>query len=224
MNDRLSLNARLSGTIENNEYINYGDGISSTNVIYQALQRNPGDPVYNEDGGFFETDRAFNYNNPVAIIEQIQNEREAKRFLGNFQAGLDVTDKINVGVNLAYIRDDAENFYFEPSFAFSNRTQGLGRRSYENKQTQLIETTIRYVDTYSEKHSLSLIGGHSYQKDLADGFSVEGTNAQSHFLAERSMILTSDFFSLPRCAEMVHPNLETTMNGELSPLPLLLGT
>lgn len=81
LQDKLTVQARLSGTVENNNYVNYGGGISPTNIIYQAFRRSPTDPVYNADGSYFETDRSFQYFNPVAIIKETQNEREAKRIL-----------------------------------------------------------------------------------------------------------------------------------------------
>ncbi|NNC82263.1 MAG: SusC/RagA family TonB-linked outer membrane protein [Flavobacteriales bacterium] len=187
LNDRLTMQARISGTIESNDYVNYGNGTAPNNVLYQAYRRSPTDPVYNDDGSFFETDRSFQYFNPVAISEDIQNLREAKRFLGNFRTSLEIIDGLTASVNLAYIRDDDESFYFEPSFTASNTTEGLGRRSYNNKSSQLIETTINYVKTFNDKHNFNFIGGHSYQKDNFDGFSAEGKDAQSDFLTSNNL-------------------------------------
>ncbi|MCZ2339809.1 MAG: TonB-dependent receptor, partial [Chitinophagales bacterium] len=180
--DFLTINTRLSGTIERNNYVNYGGGSSPTNVIYQALRRSPTDPVYNEDGTYYETDRSFQYYNPLAIIEQIENNRDAKRLLGNI--GLDANFHKNLKgfLNLAYIRNDEESLYFEPKGAASNLTDGYGRRAYNNYSNKLIEGTLTYTNTFAEKHNFSLMGGYSWQKDFFDGFSVSGRNATSDYI------------------------------------------
>lgn len=187
LNDRLTLQARISGTIEDNDYVNYGNGTSPNNVLYQAYRRSPTDPVYNDDGSFFETDRSFQYFSPSAIISDIQNLREAKRYLGNLRADLALTDALTASVNVAYTRDDEEKFYFEPTFTASNSTEGLGRREYKNESSQLIETTLNYRRKFKEVHSLDLIGGHSYQKNGFDGFQAEGKDAQSDFLTSNNL-------------------------------------
>lgn len=194
LNDRLTLSGRLSATIEHNDYVNYGGGINPNNVIYQAYRRNPTDPVLDENGEFFETDKSFQYFNPVAIIDQFQNERDAKRLLGNFRADLDIIPGLIGSINLAYLRDDSESFYFEPSFAAANATEGLGRRSYENREQQLIESTLNYSRTLQEVHSINLIGGHSYQIDNFDGFSAEGKEAKSDYVTSHNLeaLLTLD--------------------------------
>lgn len=182
LQDKLTVQARLSGTVENNNYVNYGGGISPTNIIYQAFRRSPTDPVYNADGSYFETDRSFQYFNPVAIIKETQNEREAKRIFGNFRADLEIFKGLSAAVNLAYIRDDDESFYYEPSYAASNFTKGFGKRAYNNYQSKIIETTLNYSTNFSQKHQLQLLGGHSYQKDGYDGFTAQGKEALSDYL------------------------------------------
>ncbi len=192
LNDKLTLNARLSTTIEKNDYITYGDGDNPNNVIYQAMRRSPLDPVYTESGDYFETDRNFQYNNPVAIIEQFQNQRDAKRLLGNFGIDYQIIDGLNASVNMAYIRDDEESFYFEPSFAAANNTQGLGRREYKNRESLLIEEKLNYIKTFKEKHNINVMAGHSYQVDNYDGFKAEGKNAQSNFVQSNNLQVLLD--------------------------------
>ncbi len=187
LKDRLTLQARISGTIEKNDYVNYGNGFSNNNVLYQTMRRAPTDPVRNPDGSFYESDRAFGYMNPVAIIEDIQNKRDAKRLLGNFRGELKIIEGLTAAVNLAYTRNDGESFYFEPSYTASNTTEGFGRRSYSNGETQLIETTINYRKTLKEKHSLNLLGGHSYQKEDYDGFAAQGKDAQSDLVTSNNL-------------------------------------
>ncbi len=181
INDRLTLSASLAGTFENNDYIDYSaDGPNA--VLYQAFQRNPTDPVYTEDGDFYETQRDFNYYNPVALIEQIQNTRDAKRFLGNLKADFEITNGLVAGVNLGYQRDDSESFYFEPSFVRGGTTAGYGNREYGNNASKIIETTLNYDKVLDGGHSINAVVGYSFQEDRRDGLGAQGREPLSDYV------------------------------------------
>jgi TonB-linked SusC/RagA family outer membrane protein len=186
LNDKLNISAGLSGTIEANEYIKYG-GWGTQDILYQAFRRNPTDPVYDENGDYYETSRAFNYFNPIATIDDIQNERDAKRFLGNLKADYNILQGLYFGVNLAYTRNDHESFYFEPSFTPTTTTSGAGSRSYGNYESKILETTLKYNTIFREKHNLNLVGGYSYQKDVSTGFSAYGTDVQSDYVLSNNL-------------------------------------
>jgi TonB-dependent starch-binding outer membrane protein SusC len=198
LNNVLTLNTVLSGTIEHNDYINYGGGSSPTNVIYQALRRSPTDKVRNDNNTFYETDRSFQYFNPLAIIEDIQNERDAKKLLGNMNIGINFHKNIKGWINMAYTRDDDESFYFEPSSTASNQTKGYGRRSYNNKSSRIFESTLTYANSWTKNQNFSLLGGYSYQIDNYDGFSAQGNNAASDYIKSYNLatLLTLDGSSI----------------------------
>lgn len=180
--DILTINTRLAGTIEHNDYVNYGGGSSPTNVIYQALRRAPTDPVYNLDGTFYETDKSFQYYNPLAIINDIENFRDAKRLLGNISFDVNFHKHLKGYLNLAYTRDDDLNLYYEPSFTASNLTNGLGRRSYNDKLNKLLESTLTYQRVFKENHNFSLMGGYSWQIFQYNGFTSAGRNSTSDYI------------------------------------------
>ena len=180
LNNRLVIQSNLSGTFEKNDYIDYGSN-GSNDVFYQTFQRNPTDPIYNEDGSFYEIQRDFNYYNPVALVEQIQNERDAKRFFGNLKADLELFDGFILGVNYGYIRNDDESFYFEPSFFRGGTSTGYGRRSYSNTSSSVLETTASYTNSF-DQHNLNIIAGYSYQEDFNDGLWAQGSEPLSDYV------------------------------------------
>ncbi|MDA3944372.1 MAG: SusC/RagA family TonB-linked outer membrane protein [Bacteroidetes bacterium] len=171
--DRLTISAGLSGTFEENDYISY-ESNGPNDVLYQAFQRNPTDPLLGADGEYYETQRQFNYWNPVALVNQIQNDRSAKRFFGFFKADLDIYRGISAGINLGYTRDDYESFYFEPSTIRLGTTSGYGRRAYGNYESKVLETTLRYLKDFG-KHNLNLVAGYSFQEDFSTGLSAQGS-------------------------------------------------
>lgn len=172
LNDRLTLSSGLSATFENNHYISYG-GWGRNEIFFQAFQRNPTDPVRDSTGKFYEIERVFQYYNPVNLVEQIHNERDAKRYFGYLKADLEILPGFFAGANIGYTRNDDESFYFEPTTLYLNTHQGYGRRGYNNFSSKVLETTLRYNNDFG-KHSLQSVFGYSFQEDVYDGFAAQG--------------------------------------------------
>ena len=172
LDGRLNFSSGLSATFERNNYISY-DGWGSNEVIYQAFQRNPTDPVRDDEGNFHEIERVFQYYNPVFLVEQIHNERDAKRYFGFLNANLEIFDGFHAGANIAYTRNDDEGFYFEPTTLQLGNHEGYGSRSYNNFESRLLETTLRYFNQFG-RHNIESVGGYSFQEDFFTGFNAEG--------------------------------------------------
>jgi iron complex outermembrane receptor protein len=183
--NKLTLSVGLSGSIEHNQYQSYR-GNGGTDILYQTFQRNPTLPVYDEDGSYYEIDE-FNYNNPVAIANDIQNERDAKHFLANFKADFEVIGGLLVGVNTAYTRDDSESFYFQPSYTKSTTTNGYARRGYNNFESKLLESTIKYNRVLNNIHSLNMLVGYSFQEDVVTGFAAQGRGPLSDYVLSHNL-------------------------------------
>ena len=176
LNNRLTISSGLAGTFERNDYINYGSW-GADQVLFQTFQRNPTDPVKTDDspyfGGYYEIERVFQYYNPLALIEQIHNERDAKRYFGYLKADLEIFRGFEAGINLAYTRNDDEGSYFMPTTMYLNSYDGYGRKSYNNFESKILETTLRYNKT-SGKHNIQSVAGYSFQEDYFTGFQAQG--------------------------------------------------
>ena len=172
LDGRLSISSGLSATFERNNYISYG-GWGSNEILYQAFQRNPTDPVTDGEGNFYEIERVFQYYNPVNLVEQINNERDAKRYFGFLNASLEIIDGLRAGVNLGYTRNDDEGFYFEPNTMYLGNHDGYGSRNYNNFESRLLESTLTYSSQFG-RHNIESVGGYSYQEDFFTGFRAEG--------------------------------------------------
>lgn len=190
-NKRVTLSANLSASFEENDYEDYG-GNGPNDILYQAFQRSPLQPVYNSDGSYYEnTSYGFQYYNPLSIINNIQNKRSAKKVLANGTATVSIVDGLQAIASGAYSRDDAEFFYFVPSNAPSSFTKGTGRRYYQNNDNKLLELTINYKKTF-EKHNLDVVAGYSWQKNAYDDFSAQGWNAQSRYTESNNLSSFAD--------------------------------
>jgi len=191
LNDKLVVDGNLSATFEENQYQDFG-GNGPTDVMYQAFQRSPLQPVTNADGTYYEnTPYGFQYFNPVAIINNIQNQRSAKRIRTNGSAQYEILPGLKAKLNGAYTRDDSESFYFVPASSPTSATKGKGERKYENHTTKLVEAFINYDKTFGV-HTIAALGGYSWQGQTNDGFNAFGTNSQSTYVESNYLAALAD--------------------------------
>jgi len=180
----------LSGTFENNDYVNTsGNGAES--VMFQAFSRNPTYPVYNADGSFFEVDD-FENSNPIALIEQIQNTREAKRFLADGKISYELVKGLEAGINISYRKDDDQTWFFRPSYQITSSDGGYARRAYSNNETKLMESTLKYNSTIRNKHTIGLLAGYSWQQDKRNSFAAQGRGLLSDFVKADNLRFAND--------------------------------
>ncbi|MDN3671598.1 SusC/RagA family TonB-linked outer membrane protein [Flavobacterium branchiarum] len=194
-NDKLVVDFGLSGTIENNDFVNYGDD-GKSQVLFQAYQRRPTDPVYNPNGSLLEVGGVNSYFNPMHSVNNIQNQRDAKFINGNLGLDLEIAKGLNAKVILSYIREDWEKTYFEPYYRYvfvegelpSSIYDGYGNREYNNKEQSMIEATLTYKKSFAGVHNLTLLGGYSYRSTGNDGFKAEGNNPISNIIGSDNLL------------------------------------
>lgn len=180
--EKLTLSGSIQGTFEQNDYENY-DGFDPDDIIFQAIQHNPTDPVMDSDGNYYKPLRVFNYENPSAIINEVKNVRDAKRFLGNFKADYEIIEGLIGSVNLGYIRNDHENSVFRPKGVYTSADNGYGQKNYENNEQKLIEITGTYTKTLNDVHNFTGLVGYSWQESNTNKFKAEAWNPQSDFVS-----------------------------------------
>lgn len=181
INDRLTLSGSMSATFEQNDYVSYS-GHGKQDVIIQALQRNPTDPVRNEDGSFFHYNRGHDYENPLAVIDAISDTRDAQRFRGNFKADFEFFDGFVGTVNLGYTRNNNENSFFRPNELYVASERGYAQKRYNNHEEKMIEGYFNYTTTINSDHNIQLLGGYSWHEAVYNGFESGGANPTSDYV------------------------------------------
>lgn len=190
-NDRLTITGNMMGAIEKNDRENYS-GWGKDDIIYQAISRNPTDPVYTETGGYYQSSRVYNYENPIAVIDQVTNTRDAKRFLGGLRFDLEVIKGLVGSVNLGYTRDDITTNYFRPANLYQSADNGFGKKQYDNDVKKLIEITGNYTKSFRNTHNLNAMLGYSWQGDVYSGFYSQGRDAQSPYAGPENLATLND--------------------------------
>jgi len=170
-NDKLRLSFSVSNSVINNHYIDYA-------IFYQAVRFLPTVNVYKPDGTYKENLSRYDYYNPLALINQIVDERKQNILLANGRASLDLLPGLTYDVSLSYQKDNTTSGIFqERNSAFGMGNNGYARRTAYANTTKILETYFNYSKTFGDVHDLKLLAGYSYQQDdIDDGFQAQSMN------------------------------------------------
>ena len=176
-NNKLRINFNLLNT--DNKYNSLGNGNSfNTTIFRQVLGRNPTAPIKNPDGTWNEQIAVAGYENPLALINESygQNQSQATRLSGS------ITWLPIEGMQLKalFSRNKFNSVYGYGETKNSISTVRDGLQGYAMKRTgentdQLMELTAQY-NKFVNDHSFSVLGGYSYQDNLAEGSSLSNSN------------------------------------------------
>jgi len=191
LNDHLTITGNIMAAFEKNNYQSYS-GFGQDDIIYQALSRNPTDPVYNADGSYYKSSRVFNYENPISIIDQETNNRDAKKFLGGLKFDLEIIKGLIGSVNLGYNSENETKNYFRPANLYQSANLGSGHKEYNDDVKKLIEITGNYTKSFKNAHNINFLLGYSWQNDLYSGFFAQGNDAQSPFAGPNNLATLND--------------------------------
>lgn len=176
LNNSLSVDVNLKGTINNNVFADGG-------VVGASAFFDPTKPPYSPDGsfnGFFnygnEATGSFNTLapvNPLSMLYDVDNHSRVKRSIGNIQLDykMPFLPELRANLNLAYdiaTNDEKQNSSRPGSFqAFRDAEfKSVGRYDIrENlRRNQLLDFYLNYNKYFEQiKSNVDVMGGYSYQ-------------------------------------------------------------
>ncbi|WP_423130533.1 TonB-dependent receptor [Gaoshiqia sp. Z1-71] len=166
VNMNLSRRERLSVPVDN--------GYRGTSVLSAAASAPPTLPVYDQNGIPTQIEKAYSFGsadmrNPM-IFAGMQTRALANNVVGNGTFDVKLTNELSfktlLGIEYAYSIND----YFEPLIFENDR--GSGSQSTYYRSSFLNENLLTYVKNFGEKHSLTAVGGYTYQTSLDRNFGV----------------------------------------------------
>lgn len=153
---------------------NYTTTSNQSYTYRQALIRNPTEPIYDEEGNWFERPGNFDYENPLARI--YESDGEERSIFSRYNANITYEPikglKFNALGSLG--RYYQTRGYAETKNHISNVKNGLnGYVSNGTRETQekLLELTAQY-STAINKHSLTFLTGYSNQESYYRDYSM----------------------------------------------------
>jgi TonB-dependent starch-binding outer membrane protein SusC len=204
---KLNLSVKASHTVSD-----FGDA----GAVGNAISFDPTQPVRVDDdeyGGYFSwlSKGVTNGNsNPVAMLEQTDNQGTAKRLIGNAQVDyrLPFFKDIRANLNLGYDKSESDGFNRAPlnSGFIHNAGTLVGRdNSYSGEvSSELLDFYLNYLKEFGGKHRVDVTAGYGWQH-----FAREGVNTTRNAVTETVIPYKNENFLLS-----FFGRLNYTLNGK----------
>lgn len=176
--NHLKINLNGKGTYQSNVYANQG-------AIGAAVFYDPTKPIKDENGEYTawkNEDGSYNTmatQNPVALLNQMENKGHATRFIGNAQFDYkihgfeDLRLNLNLGLDWAKGSGHTEvEQNSEMSFHDGNQNGSGSHSDYDYlRRDQTLEFYANYNHKFGTSHNLDAMAGYSWQHFYNDSFS-----------------------------------------------------
>lgn len=156
---------------------------AATQVYRQAIMRNPTEPIYNEDGSYYENMAINYYMNPVALLKEHTGEykTESTRLTGNATVEPIKGWQTNLMLSTDRYNNHDEGYYTSKYYdQVINGHTGYAYHSYASGRTDNLEVTTNYK-LQNMGHRFEALLGYSYQESTYEGFNANNTDFLSDF-------------------------------------------
>lgn len=181
-NDMLKVDFNMIKGWHKNSATNASNG-GDSNIYRQAIMRNPTEPIWNEDGAYYENFQVNYYYNPVGMIKERIGKytNEWTRMTGNVTLELFKGWQTNLMLATGTSNAHDRGYYTSKYYAqkMDNHT-GYAYHSFGESRTDNLEVTSKYSHTW-DKHRFDGLLGYSYQYNVNEGFNANNYDFQNDF-------------------------------------------
>ena len=145
----------------------------------QAIIRNPSEPIYNEDGSYYENLNLLYYYNPVSIQDNYEGQYRGRTYqvTGNvtlepiegWQTNLMLSMKETSGLSQSFTYPEHYSLILQDDY------NGSASKSEGSSISYNAELTTRYKFN-KDGHRLEALAGYSYLYNMNDGFNAGNGN------------------------------------------------
>ncbi len=169
-NNKLTFQSNLSTNFDNMDKLG-NEGWEA------ALRANPTNPLYNEDGTFYEDYSSD--ENKLARLSQQKNKRNENTTGLDAKITIEPIDGLNISVMGSMTRNTYDdNIYYDKDSRTSESSYnsgGYAKKAHYVNNKGAIEPTIEYSKLLFNKHKFSVLGGYSWQTEVWDSFSANNS-------------------------------------------------
>lgn len=140
----------------------------------QAIIRNPSEPVYNEDGSYYENFNKLQYYNPVELQNEVDGNTRSRftQLVGNVTLEPIKGWQTNLMISWGEGVGSSESYTTSKHYSLvRNGWNGYASKSEDNSLSKNLELTSNYKHTW-DKHRFDAIVGYSYLYNEYDGFNA----------------------------------------------------
>jgi len=168
-------------------------------VLTQMIRYLPVSPIKNADGTYFENFATVNSYNPVAMMEQSQDNTKTNNLIGSFNTNVKLPWGLTYDLNISYqnsnmLHGEYYDSYFSRYSALANfGTNGLALRSSYQNTAKVLETFFTWNKRFGE-HNINAVLGYSWQQNvIGEGFQTTSTNFPSDNLGYNNLALSNPY-------------------------------
>ncbi|MEJ5147983.1 SusC/RagA family TonB-linked outer membrane protein [Sphingobacterium sp. MYb388] len=162
--DRLKLALNVTNSMNKSNHVDYG-------IFNGAARYLPTSPVRSDDvayapyNGYFQVPGRTNYFNPVAMLNQRDEERNNNTLLASLKADLTIFKGLTWTNVISYQQNQFDKKYYMHRTDFDSKALGRGfaERSNLKNIDKIFESYVNYNVT-KNLHSFDAMAGYSYQK------------------------------------------------------------
>ena len=177
-NDMLKAHLNIVKRVHKNSPISLNGG-GDSNIYLQAIMRNPTEPIFAEDGTYYENFGVNYYYNPVGMIKNLEGEYKSESTRMSADLTVEPIKGWQTKVLYSTNRSNDNNQVYYNSEYFSQKSQyftGSGSQTHSNSQSDLLEVTSNYRNTWDLKHRFDALIGYSYQQNKYSNFGASNYN------------------------------------------------
>src|SRR5690349_14468551 len=169
IDDKLNIQYNLSFSNTNSELSNGG-------IVARASTFLPTLPIRDQNGDYYEVGGSFDLFNPVAMLENYQNDDVKKVFIGGVNLKYEIINGLTLGANGAFRNENTINSQaYNAAVKAYTGNQGNTSKNLYQTNNKLLELTANYQKEFTNG-KFSLLGGYSYQNNIDDGFGANNNN------------------------------------------------
>ena len=145
-------------------------------VFSQVYKMIPTEPVVLSNGKYFEYSNP-GIRNPVALVEQIDDQTETLRLFLNTTAEYDIASALTAKINVGLDRTNATRSIYQPrSLPYAASFGGRADNRSNQNQNVLFESTLNYRKNIGAAQKLEAWGGYTFQEfeDQSFGATAQG--------------------------------------------------
>lgn len=187
---RLRMGLSLVNSMINSDHVDYGifNGAARYLPVSPIMSDNP---LYDPYGGYFQVPGRTNYNNPVSMLNNRDEERKTNLTLGMAKVGLDILPGLVLNMTGSFQREHYDRNYYMSREDFGAQALGMGYAERESLMhtEKIFESILNYSKTINENHELNLLAGYSYQNTLRnDGLKARNNTFSSDDLGSNNLL------------------------------------
>jgi iron complex outermembrane receptor protein len=212
LNDKIKFGLNVSNSNSNANYVPLQNV-----VLLQAAKHLPVSPVMNADGTYFENLTTPGYFNPLALIDNANDDTKYNTLIGNFTTEVKLPFDLTYNASVSYQKTSSlhgeyygsyygryptSNFYNNPdpgigiSHSLIGSLFGVNGSAFRNAYQSSFTTAETFL-TWNKKfgnHGINAVIGYAFQENVnGDGFRASSTNFLNDYVGYSNLALGNPY-------------------------------